>query len=145
MDKFAIDPQRFVLSNPLGVANTFDVAPDLRKDLVLSVQERYTSPEFGDQEDLALAIDVCGKSKTWDGGEVLSVDIENLECVVRSIGNDDFGIGLVANIDPKAVRGIELTGPVTCSTEGALPFAVLIVAMDMESTITIGQEKATFG
>jgi hypothetical protein len=79
MDKFAIDPQRFVLSNCLGIANTFDVAPELRKDLVLSVQERYAGPEFGDQEDLALAIDVRGESKTRDGGEVLAVDIENLE------------------------------------------------------------------
>jgi hypothetical protein len=118
MDKFAIDPQRFVLSNSLGVANTFDVAPELRKDLILSVQERYAGPEFGDQEDLALAIDVRRESETGDSCEVLAIDIENLESVVRSVGNDDLGIGLVSIIDPEAVRGIELSGPVTCSTEG---------------------------
>src|SRR5262249_34279498 len=67
---------------------------------------------------------------------------EVLQRVVRSIANDDRRLASRTTIDPHAVWSIERPFSLTLPAKARQPFAVLVIAMNVERAVAVGQQEA---
>src|SRR5262249_14959823 len=67
---------------------------------------------------------------------------EVLECVVGPVADNDRRRASLAAIDPDSVWRIELSFPASQPAEARKPLAVLVVAVDVERTVPVGEQKA---
>ena len=97
MELIANEKRSFLLHD------AFDVVAKLGDDFVSLVEQRDAGVELGDEHQVFVGVDVGGEAVAAEGGEVLALEREVLQGVIRAVADDHaFGAAGTA-VHPDAV------------------------------------------
>ena len=127
------------LRAPLGVF------AEVGDHFVILVEQGDPRAQVGHEHHVTVDVNVRREDETIERLEVLAVEIEPLEALVRAVAHDDGGRASGPVVEVNAVRRVELTVAFAGLTEHREPLPVLVVAMDAIRAVAVGEEKSAVG
>src|SRR5262249_31480822 len=103
--------------------------------LVLRIEKRKPRVQFGNDEQVLPCLGIGGQTVPFQRLNVLAINSEVLQGIVRPVADDNRRGAPRAAIDPDTVRRIEFTLAAAGSAECRQPLAVFVVAMDVERAV----------